>query len=86
MATPNITESEAQTALKALNPNKGAGPDGLFPKDLKTPSPYIAPTLSRILTSPYKPPKSLMTGAMPLLPQWQNHPAQQSQTYSGPLV
>ncbi len=48
MATPHITESETQRALEALNPNKGAGPDGLFPKALKTLSPNIAPTLSRI--------------------------------------
>ncbi len=48
MATPHITESETQRALESLNPNKGAGPDGLFPKALKTLSPYIAPTLTRI--------------------------------------
>ncbi len=42
LANPHITESEIQRALDALNPNKGAGPDGLFPKDLKTLSPYIA--------------------------------------------
>ncbi len=45
MANPHITQSETQRALEALNPNKGTGPDGLFPK---TRSPYIAPTLSRI--------------------------------------
>ncbi len=73
-------------ALEALNPNKGAGPDGLFPKALKTLSPYIAPTLSRLLTSPSKPPRSLMTGATPLLPQLPPPPAQQTQTYSGPSV
>ncbi len=49
MANPHITESETQRALEALNPIKGAGPDGLFLKALKTLSPYIAPTLSRIL-------------------------------------
>ncbi len=47
MATPHITESETQTALEALNPNKGAGPDGLFPKALINPkslhSPYTLP-------------------------------------------
>ncbi len=48
MATPHITESETQRVLESLNPNKGAGPDGLFPKTLKTLSPYIAPSLSRI--------------------------------------
>ncbi len=48
MATPRITESEVQRALEALNHNKGASLDGLFPKALKTLSPYIAPTLSRI--------------------------------------
>ncbi len=49
MATPHITESETQRTLEALKPNKGAGPDGLFPKALKTRSPYIAPTLSLVL-------------------------------------
>ncbi len=39
MVTPHITESEIQRALETLNPNKGAGPDGLFPK---------APTLCHI--------------------------------------
>ncbi len=68
MANPHTTESEAQRALEALNPNKGAGPDGLFPKALRTLSHYIAPTLSRILTSPSKPPRSLMTSATPSLP------------------
>ncbi len=58
MANPCITESETQRAFEALSPNKGAGPDGLFPKALETLSPYIAPTLSR-----------MMTGATPLLPQ-----------------
>ncbi len=48
MATPHITELETQRALEALNPNKGAGPDGLFPKALNTLSPHIAPTFSRI--------------------------------------
>ncbi len=43
MATPLITESETQRALEDFNPNKGAVPDGLFPKALKTLSPYIAP-------------------------------------------
>ncbi len=42
MVNPHITESETQRALEALNPNKGAGPDELFLKALKTLSPYIA--------------------------------------------
>ncbi len=45
MATPHITESETQRAFEALNPNKGAGPDGLFPKALKTLGPFVAPAL-----------------------------------------
>ncbi len=49
---PYITESEAQRDLEALNSNKGAGSDGFFPKALKTLSPYIAPTLSRIFNLP----------------------------------
>ncbi len=48
MATPHITDSETQRAPEDLNSNKGAGPDGLFPKALKTLSPYIAPELSHI--------------------------------------
>ncbi len=48
MANPHITEPETQRALEALNPNKGTGPYGLFPKALKTRSPYIAPILYRI--------------------------------------
>ncbi len=48
MANPHITESETRRALEVLNPNKGASPDGLFPKALKTRSLYIAPTLPRI--------------------------------------
>ncbi len=31
MADPLITELEIRRALDGLNPNKGAGPDGLFP-------------------------------------------------------
>ncbi len=84
MATPHITESETQTALEALNPNKGAGPNGLFPKALKTLSPYIAPTSSRIFNLSLQ--TSQMTGATPLLPQLQKHPSPQTQTYSGPSV
>ncbi len=45
MANPLITVSETQ---RALNPNKGTGPDGLFVKALKTLSPYLSPTISRI--------------------------------------
>ncbi len=45
MANPHITESETQRAIEALNPNKGAGPDGLFPKALKTLGPFVAPAL-----------------------------------------
>ncbi len=48
MATPHITESETKRALKAYNPDKAAGTDGLFPKALKTLSPYIAPTLPHV--------------------------------------
>ncbi len=81
MANPHITESETH---RALNQNKGAGPDGLFPKALKTLIPYIAPSLSRVLTSPSKLSRPLMTGTSSLLPQLQKHPAQQTQTDSGP--
>ncbi len=43
-----INESETQRAPVALIPSKGVQPDGLIPKALKTLSPYIAPTLSRL--------------------------------------
>ncbi len=36
MVNPHIRESETQGALENLNPNKGAGPNGIFPKALKT--------------------------------------------------
>ncbi len=86
MANPHITESETQRTLEALNPNKGAGPDGLFPKVLKTLSPYIAPTLTHIFNL------SLQTSQIP--DDWRHtivtpvakHPTQQTQTYSGSLV
>ncbi len=86
MANPHITESETQRALEALNPNKGAGPDGLFLKALKTQSPYIAPTLSRIFNL------SLQTSQIPddwrraIVTLLQKHHAQQTQAYSGPSV
>ncbi len=48
MANPHITESKTQRVLEALNSNKGAGPDGLLPKALKTLSLCISPTLSHI--------------------------------------
>ncbi len=51
MANLHITESETQTALEALNPNKGVEPDGLFHKVLKTLSYFIAPTLSHFYLS-----------------------------------
>ncbi len=47
----------------------------------KTLSPYIAPALPSILTSPSKPPRSLITGATPLLPELQKHPAQQTHQF-----
>ncbi len=50
MANTHTTESETQRALEALNPNKGAGPDGFFPKALKTQSPPSKPQ-----HSPYYP-------------------------------
>ncbi len=49
---PPSQNQKTQLAREALNRTKGGGRDGLFPKALKTLSPYIAPTLSWILTSP----------------------------------
>ncbi len=46
-ANPLITETER--ALEVLNPNKGAGTDGIFPKAVATLSPNIVPTLSSIV-------------------------------------
>ncbi len=86
MANPHIKEPETQRPLKDLNPNKGAGPDGLFPNTLTTLNPNIAPVLYAFLTSPSKLPRSLTTGARPSLPQLQKHSTQQTQTYSGPSV
>ncbi len=48
MADPLITELEVRRALDGLNPHKGAGPDGLFPKVLKALNSYIAPVLARM--------------------------------------
>ncbi len=49
MANSLITESETEQILEALNPSKATTYNGLFPKALKTLSPYIAPTLSHII-------------------------------------
>ncbi len=46
MADPLITELEVRRALDGLNPHKGAGPDGLFPKVLKALNSHIAPVLA----------------------------------------
>ncbi len=83
---PLMMESETQRALEALKHNKGADPDGLFAKAIKTLSSYIALPFPACLTSPSKPPRSLMTGATPSLPQLQNPLAQQTQIYSDPSV
>ncbi len=48
MADPLITELEIRRALDGLNPHKGAGPDGLFPKALKALNSQIAPVLARM--------------------------------------
>ncbi len=46
MADPLITELEVRRALDGLNPHKGAGPNGLFPKVLKALNSHIAPVLA----------------------------------------
>ncbi len=76
MKNPHIKESETQRTLEALNPSKGAGPGGHFPKALKTLSPYIAHTLSRIFNP------SLQTWRQVIVAPIAKHPAQQTQTYS----
>ncbi len=42
------TKLEVRRALDGLNPHKGAGPDGLFPKVLKALHSHIAPVLARM--------------------------------------
>ncbi len=54
-----ISEIEARRALDGLNPNTVAGPDGLFPKVLKTLNSPIAPVLARMLNC------SLQTAQVP---------------------
>ncbi len=48
MADPLITELVNRRALDGLNPHKGAGPDGLFPKVLKALNAHIAPVLAQM--------------------------------------
>ncbi len=48
MADPLITELKVRRALDGLNPHKGAGPDGLFPKVVKALNSHIAPVLTRM--------------------------------------
>ncbi len=48
MAEPLITKLEFRRVLDGLNPHKGAGPDGLFPKVLKALNSHIAPVLARM--------------------------------------
>ncbi len=59
MADPLITELEVRRALDALNPHKGTGPDGLFPKVLKALNSHIAPVLARMFNP------SLQTAQVP---------------------
>ncbi len=49
MSDPLITELEIRRALDGLNPHKGAGPDGLFPKVHKALNSRIARVLTRML-------------------------------------
>ncbi len=49
MADPLITELEVRRAPDGLNPHKGTGPKGLFPKVLKALNSHIAPVLARML-------------------------------------
>ncbi len=48
LSDPLITELEVRHALDALNPHKGAGPDGLFPKVHKALNSHIVPVLARM--------------------------------------
>ncbi len=48
MADPLITGLEVRHAVDGLNPHKGAGPNGLFPKVLKALNSHVAPVLARM--------------------------------------
>ncbi len=48
MADPLITELEARRALIGLSPQKGTGPDGLFPKVINALSSRISYVLARM--------------------------------------
>ncbi len=48
MADPLITELEVRRARDGLNPHKGAGPDGLFPKVLRVLNSHSAPVLAQM--------------------------------------
>ncbi len=84
MADPLITELEIRRALDGLNPDKGAGPDGLFPKVPKALNSHIAPILARMFNL------SLQTAQVPenwrraIVTQSQKAPAQQTQGNSDP--
>ncbi len=72
MENPPITESETQ---RAINVNKGAGPDRLLYKDLQTVSTYITPILFYFFFK-------LKDSWLLALPQLQMDPASQIQTNS----
>ncbi len=48
MADTLISELEIRRALDGLNPHKGAGHDGLFPKVLKALNSHVAPVLAQM--------------------------------------
>ncbi len=59
MADTLSAELEIRRALDVLNPHKGAGSDGLFPKVLKALSSHIASVLARMFN------RSLQTAQVP---------------------
>ncbi len=63
MADPLITELEVRHTQDGLNPHKGAGLDGLFPKALKALNSHIAPVLAQMFNLPLQTARSLKIGA-----------------------
>ncbi len=86
MATPTSRNQKPKEPSKPSTPIRKLTLKGSFPKPWKPWAPTEPLHSSAFLIFPSKPPISLTTGATPLLPQWQNHPTQQTQTYSGPLT
>ncbi len=62
MADPLINYLDGRRAMDGINPHKGAGPVGLFPKVLNALTPTLPPYLHECLTFDSKLPRSLKIG------------------------